>query len=57
MTLGQQDKEIAFQQGAQQEAQATVLRMLDEQCDIQLISRITHLSKEEIRRLAKKKAN
>lgn len=58
MTLGQQDKERAFQkgtqQGAQQEAQATALRMLNEKLDVQLISKITNLSAEEIRQLKKK---
>jgi hypothetical protein len=54
MTLGQKAIQQAVQQSIQQQAQATVLRMLDEHCDIQLISRITHLSPEAIKRLARK---
>ena len=57
MTLGQKAEQQAFQQGAQQEAQTTALRLLDENCDIQFISRVTRLSKEEIRLLARKKSN
>ena len=57
MTIAQELKQQGIQQGIQQESQKTALRMLDEKCDIQLISRVTHLSQEEIKRLAKKKAN
>lgn len=61
MTLGQQAEKKAFQEGAQegaqQEAKATALRMLEKNLDIKLISEVTHLSAEEIKRLAKKQAN
>ncbi len=51
MTLGQQ----AVQQAVQQESRATALRMLDEKFDIKTISKITKLSPDEIKRLAKQK--
>lgn len=53
MTLGQQ----AVQQAVQQESRETALRMLDEKLDIKLISKVTKLSPEEIKLLAKNKAN
>ena len=46
MTLGQQ----AVKQAAEQ----TAIRMLEEKIDIKLISKITNLSQEEIKRLQKK---
>lgn len=54
MTLGQQAKQQAFKQGAQQEAQATALRMLEKKLDVNLISEVTHLSIATIKQLAKK---
>ncbi|MBA2650240.1 MAG: Rpn family recombination-promoting nuclease/putative transposase [Legionella sp.] len=51
MTLGQQ----AIQQARLQESQETALRMLKEKLDIQLISKVTKLTQEEINRLANKK--
>jgi hypothetical protein len=53
MTLGQQ----AVQQALQQEAGKTAIRMLEEKFDIELISKMTKLSSEEIKALAKKKHN
>jgi hypothetical protein len=49
MTLGQQ--------AVQQEAGKTALRMLEEKFDIELTSKMTKLSPEEIKVLAKKKNN
>lgn len=57
MTLGQQAIKEATQQAKHTTLQETALRMLDEKFDIQVISRITHLSPEEIKQLAKKKTN
>lgn len=57
MSLGQQAIREAAQQAEHSTLQKTALRMLDENCDIQFISRITHLTKEEIKQLAKKKTN
>lgn len=54
MTLGQQAIQKAVQQTEQKAAQETVFRMLDKNLDINLISEITKLSQEEIKRLAKK---
>lgn len=60
MSLGQRAIQQAVQQAVQQATQRadlqatrrTALRMLEEKCDIQFISRITHLSLEEINQLA-----
>lgn len=57
MSLGQQAIREASQQAEHNTLQKTALRMLDEKFDIQVISRITHLSPEEIKKLAKKKTN
>lgn len=57
MSLGQQAIKEADLQATRRAFQETALRMLDEKCDIQLISRVTHLSYEEIKQLAKKKTN
>jgi predicted transposase YdaD len=54
MTLGQQAEQRAMQQGMQQGARQIAIRMLEEQFDIKLISKITNLSLEEIKRLAKR---
>jgi predicted transposase YdaD len=51
MTLGQQ----AEQRAEQRALQETALRMLDEKCDIKFISKVTQLSQDEIKRLARKK--
>lgn len=51
MTLGQQ----AVQQSEQQTLQQTALRMLDENLDLKLISKVTKLSTAEIEKLKKKK--
>jgi hypothetical protein len=57
MTLGQQAEQRAVQQVVQETRQKTMqeiaIRMLEEQCDIKLISEITKLSLVEIKRLAK----
>ena len=45
---------VAVQQAEQKTLQQTALRMLDEKCDIQLISKVTHLSIATIKQLAKK---
>jgi hypothetical protein len=50
MTLGQQ----AEQRAVQQTRQETAIRMLEKQFDIKLISEITKLSLNEIKRLAEK---
>jgi recombination-promoting nuclease RpnA len=55
MTLGQQAVHQAVQQAEHQALQATALRMLDEKLDIKLISKVTKLSPDEIKRLARKK--
>jgi predicted transposase YdaD len=63
MTLGQQAvqqavqqaEQRALQQGAKENSRETALRMLDEQLDIKLISKVTQLSQDEIKRLARKK--
>lgn len=55
MTLGQRAIQQAVQQTEQQTLQQTALRMLDEKFDIKTISKITKLSQDEIKRLAKKK--
>jgi hypothetical protein len=47
MTLGQQAVQRALQQ--------TAICMLARKCDIELISEITKLSQDEIKRLARKK--
>ena len=61
MTLGQQAVQQAVQQTIEQtreqESQKTALRMLEEKIDITLISKITKLSPEAIKILAKKKHN
>ncbi len=61
MTLGQQAIEEAVQQAVQrterQKLEETALRMLDEKCDIPLISRVTELSQKEIMVLANKRHN
>jgi hypothetical protein len=51
MTLGQQD----VQQAEQRALQQTAIRMLARKCDIELISEVTKLSQDEIKRLARKK--
>jgi recombination-promoting nuclease RpnA len=55
MTLGQQAVQQAVQQTEHQVLQATALRMLDEKCDIKFISKVTQLSQDEIKHLARKK--
>lgn len=49
MTLGQQAAQKALQQGMQE----TACRMLNEKLDIHLITKVTNLSIEEIKKLAK----
>jgi rubrerythrin len=51
MTLGQQ----AIQQAVQHTSQETAIRMLNERLDIKLISKVTKLSQEEIKRLERKR--
>jgi hypothetical protein len=53
MTLGQQ----AAQQAELKTLKEIALRMLEEKCDIPLISRVTNLSQQEIKRLAQEKTN
>lgn len=53
MTLGQQAVQQAFHQAKREDA----LRMLEKKLDIKLISEITQLPQEEIKRLANKKGH
>jgi predicted transposase/invertase (TIGR01784 family) len=55
MTLGERAQQQALQQGIQQGVQETALRMLNEKIDITLISKVTNLSPEEIKRLDRKR--
>jgi predicted transposase YdaD len=58
MTLGQQAvqqaEQRALQQGAKENSRETALRMLARKCDIELISEVTQLPQDEIKRLARK---
>jgi hypothetical protein len=55
MTLGQQAIQQAQQQAFAQGIQETAIRMLNERLDIKLISKVTKLSQEEIKRLERKR--
>jgi predicted transposase/invertase (TIGR01784 family) len=57
MSLGQRAIREADLQATRRAFKETALRMLEKNCDIQLISEITHLTYEEIKQLAKKKTN